>query len=124
MSVDRGENVKVTSSDGANSSGFQQQPSKENDTFSPINEQKQSCSSISPPASRPSHEGAHVRKGRLSTSDARKADHEVSSKIVSLSSATVMPRSTTPMPSYIASLLLVEAAELAISDTVHNEVRF
>ena len=98
-SVDGVENVEVMSSEGANSNESQQHSSEKSYTLSSKHGQTQSCSSTDPPASRPSHEGDHVRKGRLSTSDARKADHEVSSRIVSLSSATVMPRITTPMPS-------------------------
>lgn len=49
----------------------------------------QAPSKPSSPARRPAHEGDHVRNTRLSTSDARKADHEVSSRIVALSSNSV-----------------------------------
>ena len=97
-SVNGVENVELMPSEGANSSGSQQHSSKETYTLSTEHGQKQSYSSIDPAASWPNLEGDHVRKGRLSTSDARKADHEVSSRIVSLSSATVMPRLINPMP--------------------------
>ena len=80
---------------GSVSSGPQQQQLINNPTLSSIDGQKQSCIDTTPPGSRPSHEDDHVRKGRLSTSDARKTDHNVSSRIVSLSSATVMPQITT-----------------------------
>lgn len=49
------------------------------------------------PTSRPAHEGDHVRNARLSTSDARKADHEMSSRIVDLSSSTVCSSSALTM---------------------------
>lgn len=51
-------------------------------------------------APRPVHEGVHVRNARLSTSDARKADHELSSTIVALSSGMVGSRTSlgTTMP--------------------------
>ena len=109
-SVDGVEIVEVMSSEVATSSGSQQQSAKERYTLPSENWQKQSCSSIDPPASRPSHEGDHVRKGRMSTSDARKADHEVSSRIVSLSSATVMPRITTHSLLYIIAIAAGEGS--------------
>ncbi len=49
----------------------------------------QTPSKPSSPAHCSAHEGDHVRNARLSTSDARKADHEISSRIVALSSSLV-----------------------------------
>lgn len=69
---------------------------------------EQNCAPAAPtsPAWRPLHEGAHVRTARLSTSDARKADHELSSSIVAMSSGTVgsEPPPETNMP-YTSQLL-------------------
>ena len=55
----------------------------------PLSGQETSPATPTSQASRPFHEGDHVRNGRLSTSDARKADHKLSSTIVALSSDTV-----------------------------------
>ncbi len=52
-------------------------------------EQESTPATPTSPAWRPPHEGAHVRNARLSTSDARKADHELSASIVAMSSGTV-----------------------------------
>ena len=79
----------------------------------PLSGQETSPATPTSQASRPFHEGDHVRNARLSTSDARKADHELSSTIVALSSGTV--GSGTSSGTTLLHMLIVSPSYLQMS---------